>query len=59
VTSVQLVNLTIGDLKDLSGHEVGHIYIIATGAPSENDVLLDCGATSHMFYERCHFGSYI
>jgi hypothetical protein len=24
VTSVQLVNLTIGDLKDLSGHEVGH-----------------------------------
>jgi hypothetical protein len=52
MTSVQSANLTIGDLKDLSGCEVGHVYMAATGAPSENDVLLDCGATSHMFRER-------
>jgi hypothetical protein len=59
MTSVQSANLTVGDLKDLSGHEVGHIYMAATGAPSENDVLLDRGAMSHMFCE-CHcFGSYI
>jgi hypothetical protein len=59
VTSVQSANLTVGDLKDRSGREVSHIYMAATGAPSENDVLLHCGATSHMFREHRRFGSYI
>jgi hypothetical protein len=57
--SVQSANLTVGDLKDLSGREVGHVYMATTGAPSENNVLLDCGATSHMFREHRRFGSYI
>jgi hypothetical protein len=43
MTSVQSANLTVDDLK---GREVGHVYMVTTGAPSENDVLLDCGAMS-------------
>jgi hypothetical protein len=34
------------------------VYMAVPGALSKNDVLLDCGATSHMFCDQRHFENY-
>jgi len=52
------VNLTVSHLQDLSSHEIGHIFTVG-GMPEENDILLDCAATLHMFRECCCFHNYV
>jgi hypothetical protein len=55
----QSANLTVSDLQDLGSHKVGCIYIAASGTPSDNVILLDCTATSHMFCDYCQFTNYV
>ena len=44
------LNLTIGNLRDLGTREVGQIYMVSSGSTAAPaDVLLDCGASAHMF----------
>lgn len=52
-------NLTVRNLRDLGTREVGQIYMARKGQATETaDVLLDCGASAHMFCDRGYFRSY-
>ena len=52
-------NLTVGNLRDLGTREVGQVYMALRGNSSATaNVLLDCGASAHMFCNRGYFRSY-
>src|SRR6202021_973023 len=52
-------NLAIATLRDLGAREVGRVYAARSVSSRTSDVLLDCGATSHMFYDTKYFTRYI
>jgi len=46
-------------LRNLGSREIGQLYMVSNkGSPSDNEVLLDSGATSHMFCDRGYFTKY-
>ena len=51
-------NLAIGNLRDLGTHELGQVYMVSSGSTCTAKVLLDCGASAHMFCDRKFFCSY-
>ncbi len=48
-------NLAVGNLQDLGTREVGRLYFAGESQSGGAELLLDCGATSHMFCDRSYF----
>ncbi len=50
-------NLTVGNLRDFGTREVGQLFFAGEGQSDSGsaEVLLDCGASSHMFCDRSFF----
>ena len=51
-------NLTVSDLQDLGSREVGRVFMATSTGSEHTDVLLDTGATAHMFHDLQLFTSY-
>jgi gag-polypeptide of LTR copia-type len=51
-------HMAVSQLQDLSKREVGRLYAMGMGSVKMMDVLLDCAATSHMFFDRNTFVRY-
>ena len=55
-------NLAVSNLRDLGAREIGRVFmageVSAKGSGINAELILDCGATSHMFCDRHFFTSY-
>ena len=56
----QSANLAVDGLCSLGDRELGQLYMAndAMASSTSSDVILDCGATSHMFFDRRYFTKY-
>ena len=52
-----MANLAVNNLRELSKRQIGHVFMVE-GAHQSAKLILDCGATSHMFCDRTFFASY-
>lgn len=52
-------NYTTGNLRDLGLRELGQVYMALDGMELDVKLILDCGATSHMFCDRSLFSAYV
>ena len=51
-------NLAVERLQSLEEREVGKMLMVSNDTISSTSILLDCGATSHMFTSQEHFTPY-
>src|SRR5882762_5570554 len=52
-------NLVVDTLRDLGRREVGCVFMVTNGSRSgKSNMVLDCAATSHMFYDADYFTQY-
>lgn len=51
-------NLTVANLCDMGAHEIGQVFMATRASGNSMGIILNCGATSHMFANADYFTKY-